>query len=120
LFYSFIDEGLPFIVYFKVALIILSSNITYVCGYKCGIDKINEYIRMAGVTTSISNIASLGENEIHNLESRDNQKSNKKSGKEKEDVEDVDNQKYFTALTMSVKSVFSSLLDSVVVSFIRR
>ena len=55
---------------------------------------------MAGVTTSISNIASLGENEIPNIESRDNQKSNKKSGKEKEDVEDVDNQKYFTALTM--------------------
>lgn len=88
-------------VYFKVALIILSSNITYVCGYKCGIDKINEYIRIAGVTTSISNIASLGENEIPNIESRgDNQKPNKKSGNRKEDVEDLDNQKYFTALTM--------------------
>jgi hypothetical protein len=85
-------------VYFKVALIILCSEITYVCGYKCGIDKINEYITIAGATTSISNIASLGENEIPNIASLgDKQKSNEKSVNREEDV---DNQKYFTALTM--------------------
>lgn len=67
----------------------------YVCGYKKGIDKIFQYIKLAGITARISDIASLGEHEILNS-SEQNQ--------DNEVVDDTDfradKQKYFTAITM--------------------
>ena len=96
IFFSFIDLGLPRIVYFKVALIILSTDIKYVCGYKIGIDKINEYIRLAGVETTMLDIASLGDNKKRKKGERI------KKYNEDDTVSDndfsADTQKYFTAL----------------------
>ena len=52
------------IVYFKVAAIILSYKIKYVCGYKIAIDKISEYITLTASTVTLHNIASLGDHKI--------------------------------------------------------
>jgi hypothetical protein len=98
IYFLFDDLGLPHIVYFKIALIILSYDITYVCGYKNGIDNINNYIKYAGAEASMSDIASLGDHEIPDIASRGDHK--KKRVIVSDDNDAADTQKYFTSLAL--------------------
>ena len=94
-FFSSIHLGLSDIVYFKVATIILSTDIEYVCGYKEAIKKIHSCIYLPKSSSTVINIASLGENEIPETTTMS------ASGDSffVEDGDDsADNEKYFTAL----------------------
>ncbi len=83
----------------KVALIIISSEIKYVCGYKKAIENILQYIELAGATASTSDIASLGGHEIPDGKRRINEKSQEDQIVSDNDFH-ADKQKYFTALKM--------------------
>ena len=98
--------GLPDLVYFKVAVIILSSDIKYVCGYKIAIEKIDKYVKLTASTTETLSIATLGDHRISDEnETRDqNETSDDEDGISRYVTEDgddsADREKYFTALIM--------------------
>ena len=91
--------GLPNIVYFKVAAIIISSGIKHICGYKNAIDKIHEYIACTSSKITKSNIASLGKHTIPKRTTTALKDDRSFVINEYED-DKCDKEKYFTALVM--------------------
>jgi hypothetical protein len=85
-------------VYFKVAAIILSSNIKYICGYKTAIFNICAYIECTKSTVSCMKVTSLGKHKIPLKVTRT--QFDVKTFVAKETDESADSEKYFIALKM--------------------
>jgi hypothetical protein len=81
------DLGLPHIVYLKLALIITSEHVRFICGYKKAVDRIDEFVSTRHATIKLS-IGSLGEHLI----------PAERSDPPEEDVDKEE--KYFIGLSM--------------------
>ena len=85
-------------VYFKVAAIILSSNIKYICGYKTAIFNICAYIECTKSDVNCMKITSLGKHKIPSVVTRT--KFDVKTFVTNDTDESADSEKYFIALKM--------------------